>query len=434
MAGVAALAIGGALVGSAVVASAGTPTLTFQPNSNVGSGSNPVLVTASGFSKKATGGMAECSTASGQPTISVSSLAGSTAVPVSCSNGNPQSTNAKGKFTAGFTIISGVTGPPATGTDSSGGQATTDAQNYPCPPTAAQQAAGATCEVEYFDTDGESAGQAIDFNFNSTTTTPPTTVPGCTPASKSVTATNSKTGASATVTVDPATCLVGGMTTMVTATGLAANSEGAILECSNVPNQPGILLAGQFVPVSCSPVSIFSTTASGNVAPADQAFTVLETSPSFEVGGKNSGTEQNSATDTSCTGACTGNLAADAANYPCPPTAAQVTAGDTCTITVGDLGGDAVTVPISFNTGVAPPANGGSTATTAATAASTATASATKASSSSLAFTGAGTGLWIVGVIGVLLMLLGAGTLLVIDAPRRLLAHGARHARSHRGA
>jgi hypothetical protein len=130
-----------------------------------------------------------------------------------------------------------------------------------------------------------------------------------------------------------------------------------------------------------------------------------------------------------CTGTDStgGNPYTDAAGYPCPPTAAQQAAGDTCVIAVGDTGGDQVTVPISFNTAVpvppttigteAPTSPGHSTATTVA-AAKTA---ATKAASGSLAFTGSGPGLWWLALVGVLLMVLGGLLLTVVDQPRRML-------------
>ena len=44
-------------------------------------------------------------------------------------------TDASGNLDPNFTIVAGTVGPPATGTDSSGGDAATDAANYPCPPT-----------------------------------------------------------------------------------------------------------------------------------------------------------------------------------------------------------------------------------------------------------------------------------------------------------
>jgi hypothetical protein len=431
---VAIVAIGGTLVGGAMAASASGPKLSFAPNSDIGSAQFPVTATGSGFSKKVAGGLAVCSTAGPEPTITVSSVTGTTQIPVSCSVPTPQKTNSKGGFSTVFVISSGVLGPPATGTDSTGGDAATDSQNFPCPPTAAQVAAGASCELEYFDTVGESAGDAIDYGFDGTTTTtsPPTTTQPCNATSNSASAKNSSTGTTATLNVDPATCLVGGMKTTVTGSGFVPSSIGSVLECNADTGQPVVSHSGALIPVSCSPLALMTTTSSGGLPTANQSFTVLETSPGYTIGGQNSGTEQNSSTDTSCTGACTGNLAADAANYPCPPTSAQVTAGVSCVIAVADLGLDEVVVPISFNTAVAPPAAGGATATTSSAKTSTksATAKTTSTSGSSLAFTGPGPMLWILGIVGVALMILGLLLLVAVDAPRRLLMVGTRRRRS----
>ena len=62
-----------------------------------------------------------------------------------------------------FTVTTGTVGPPTTGTDSSGGDAATDAANYPCPPTPAQQAAGASCFIAFGDLAGDEATTPISF-------------------------------------------------------------------------------------------------------------------------------------------------------------------------------------------------------------------------------------------------------------------------------
>jgi hypothetical protein len=431
---VAIVAIGGTLVGGAMTASASGPKLSFAPNTDIGPAQFPVTATASGFSKKVGGGLAICSTASPQPTITVPSVTGTTQIPVSCSVPTPQKTNSKGGFSTVVIISSGVLGPPAMGTDSTGGDAATDSQNFPCPPTAGQVAAGANCELEYFDTAGESAGDAIAYGFESTTTTtsPPATTQPCNATSNSASAKNSMTGTTATLNVDPATCLVGGMKTTVTGSGFVPDSIGSVLECNGDTGQPVVNYSGALIPVSCSPLALMTTTSSGGIPSANQSFTVLETSPGFTIGGKNSGTEQNSSTNTSCTGACTGNLAADAANYPCPPTSAQVAAGVSCVIAAADLGADEVVVPISFNTAVAPPPGGGATAKKSSAKTSStksAAASTTSASGSSLAFTGPGPMLWILGIVGAAMIALGLLLLVAIDAPRRLVLLGVRRRR-----
>ena len=53
-----------------------------------------------------------------------------------------------------FTVKEGVVGPPATGTDSSGGNAATDAAKYPCPPTQTQINEGVSCTIGYGTQDG----------------------------------------------------------------------------------------------------------------------------------------------------------------------------------------------------------------------------------------------------------------------------------------
>ncbi len=55
-----------------------------------------------------------------------------------------------------------------------------------------------------------------------------------------------------------------------------------------------------------------------------------------------------------------GSPATDAAKFPCPPTAAQQAAGDTCVIAFGDASGDQATANISFaGPCVAPPGASG---------------------------------------------------------------------------
>ncbi len=121
-----------------------------------------------------------------------------------------------------------------------------------------------------------------------------------------------------------------------------------------------------------------------------------------------------------------GNSAAsDAAKYPCPPTAAQVSKGDHCDLAVGDLAGDEVPVPIAFNTNklvITTTTTAATTATTSSSGATTATtSSSTSTSPSSLAFTGTGPGVWWLGLIGVVMMLLG-GLMVLLAGPRVVLA------------
>jgi len=437
--GLAVFVIGGALLGTAVVAGATGSTgcasscsLTATSTTGLDT-SSAVQVTGSGFAPKATGAVVECNMASGEPTVPVPddppSFSNLGSLPVGCSSPNqdPAKVSKFGTIFAGPGITEGTIGPPGLGTDSTGGQAETDAVNYPCPPTQAQVSAGVTCAFVYQDSKGEMASLDISFTTpfstlpTTTTTAPVPTTQPCNGVSASASALNTKgTGTTATVTVNPATCVVGGMNTTVTASGLVPSNVGSILECNADKGQPGVTYLGTFIPISCSKIAIFSTTGTGTLPTTAQTFTVLESTSSNIIGGQNSGPESSTGTSTSCTGTCTGNLSADASAYPCPPTPAQVTAGDTCVIAVGDLGGDQVAVPVSFNTAVAPPANGGGGGGTSTAAAAAAKASATKTSSGQLAFTGAGPGLMIVGLIGLLFVILGGATILLVDGPKRL--------------
>ena len=129
--------------------SAGPPSLTATPGTCLNGGS-VVTLTGSGYDDSSLGTVLECNNAPGQPTVALPAPV-SENVPVSCSGiaiANAKATTATGDLPAGltFTIISPTPGPPCGAgylittcpTDSSGGNAATDAAAYPCPPTAAQ--------------------------------------------------------------------------------------------------------------------------------------------------------------------------------------------------------------------------------------------------------------------------------------------------------
>lgn len=134
-----------------------------------------VTVIGSGLTANSLGGMAECNDANGQPTVTV---AGSQ-VPVSCTDpvAQPVTTSSDGSLNATFVIITGFTGPPASGTDSAHTQALNEAKNYPCPPTAVQVAAGATCNIAFGDANGDQVSIPISFVPN---VAPTSTKPGST--------------------------------------------------------------------------------------------------------------------------------------------------------------------------------------------------------------------------------------------------------------
>jgi hypothetical protein len=439
IAGLIAFMAGGVLTGTALVASAAsTPTCTnsactisISPGGPYAPASGVSVIGAS-FVPGSQGAMVECNMDTAAPTIAIpknyvgnAKTIGSGTMSVGCSDPAAQKVKVAkdGSFFWGGLINTASSslqiGPPITGQDSSGGQAAADALAYPCPPTQAEVSAGVNCAMVFEDAAGEIYASDITFTtpFSTTPTTQPTvtTLVKCDGVPATATGANTKTGTTASVTVTPATCLIGGQTVTVTGSGLVANNIGSVLECNDDSAQPTVSYLSNDIPVSCSKLALFTTSLSGEVPAAYQSFIVQESSPTYTIGGQNNGPE---------TGG-TGNLAADAAKYPCPPTAAQEAAGDHCVIAVGDIGGDQVAVPIAFNEAVPPPTGpqGGTTTPPAAKAA------AKKVGSNSLAFTGTGPGLWWLGLVGVLFMVLGGFVLAVVDMPRRFLRFALNHGR-----
>ncbi|HXQ91236.1 MAG TPA: hypothetical protein VN768_06705 [Acidimicrobiales bacterium] len=192
---------------------------------------------------------------------------------------------------------------------------------------------------------------------------------------------------------------------LTTGTGTWTVATGAFMN----EGQPYVTFLGTPIPVSCTAVVTFSTTATGGIAANNQQFTVEE----GVTGPPAPGTDSNGV-----------DGATDAKNYPCPPTTAQVAKGDGCVIAVGDVAGDKVPVPIQFNLN-APPVTTTTAAptTTAANLGNTVTtaAASTSPGGGTLAFTGTGPRLWWVALVGVALMILGLLALVVVDQPRRLL-------------
>jgi hypothetical protein len=135
------------------LASAGTPSITIAPDTGLPPPSGPVNASGStnvsttvtlastGWSSNDAGwAILECNDDPNQPT---QQLFGQT-LPVACDLENAiLPPNAKLPATA--TVISGNVGYNDSGNGSDGNPANADAANYPCPPTAAQQAAGILC-------------------------------------------------------------------------------------------------------------------------------------------------------------------------------------------------------------------------------------------------------------------------------------------------
>ncbi|HUI02251.1 MAG TPA: hypothetical protein VLZ77_01835 [Acidimicrobiales bacterium] len=139
--------------------SQGSATITVTPGTCL-QGGQTVTITGSGLKPNSPGGIAQCNGADGEPTVAVAG----NQVPVGCSNPLAQtvSTSESGSLDATFPIITGIPGPPATGTDTAGRSAMTDAPGYPCPPTAAQSAT-TTCNIAFGDASGDQVSIPISF-------------------------------------------------------------------------------------------------------------------------------------------------------------------------------------------------------------------------------------------------------------------------------
>jgi hypothetical protein len=187
------------------------PMLTVSPDSGVTPGST-VTVTGSGYADNSLGSVLECNGAPGEPKVTLPAPVGQS-IFVSCQELSILklvSTNGSGGFTTTWKIISGTVGPPCgpppgaaatcPATDSGGIAPTTDAANYPCPPTPAQQAAGVTCYIEYGDATLESAQENFTFAGEAAPGAAPATTA---PAAPVTTAAPPTTAAHTTVTTAP---------------------------------------------------------------------------------------------------------------------------------------------------------------------------------------------------------------------------------------
>jgi hypothetical protein len=509
--GVTLLVVGGALVTAAAVATAATPTITFKQSTPLAPGGSVIVtVKGSGFAPNSIGAMFECNNQTPQPTIDTVISSGATnadvgQIPVSCSIGQTVVTTSTGTIPAATQagLVTGTLGPPATGVDSAGNQSGNDAANFPCPPTSAS----AGCVLMFVDQAKDTASASIQFTAQTSTTTTTsgsstTTTAACNAKPNSVTATNQKTGAQATVTVTPATCLVGGQTITVTAQGLAP-SIGSLLECNatgssgayngadgatlqsivggtlalnqllGTPDKSGslyIVTSGGFatiaytsvtvsgtnatfsglsissgqgtstvklgaiiaegqpivtylnnaIPVSCSQIKTFQVNADGTIGTQYQSFTIVEGTTGPPCGASPTVPCDKPADSSE------GSPATDAQNFPCPPTAAQQAAGVGCVLAVGDLGGDKAAVPIQFNLGAPPITTTTTSPSSSGQLTSQSGSGATSSSGGSLAFTGSGPGVWVLGLLGVLFVLVGGSVLVLVDAPSRLWLTAAR--------
>jgi hypothetical protein len=150
-----------------------SPTLSVGPSTQVTNGES-VSLTGSGFQDQSPGNVLECNNTPGQPTVNLGAPV-STAVAVGCTapTFNLVTTSSSGTLSTTYVVTDGTVGPPCGAstdiittcpeTDSAGQDPAADAALYPCPPTPAQSAAGATCTLTFGDAAGDSASAPILF-------------------------------------------------------------------------------------------------------------------------------------------------------------------------------------------------------------------------------------------------------------------------------
>ena len=269
---------------------------------------------------------------------------------------------------------------------------------------------------------GGSTGSTTTTTTGATTgTTTPTTASSTTTTTQPATGTSAQcaakstasTGSAPTLAADPGTCLSGGTVVSVTGSGFDPGSSGAILECNNSPGEPSVALGSPInktVPVGCSGTALVNVVSTSSTGTLSTKYAIVTGTTGPPCGGS---------LVVSCPIADSAdhNPGADAANYPCPPTAAQLAAGATCQLDFGDAGGKSQAVPISFVSAPTP-----SAVTTAAGApTNSASTSSPTTAASTLAFTGPGPGIWMIAFGGILLIDLGYLLLTVYYRPRELV-------------
>jgi hypothetical protein len=151
-----------------------------------------VVVDATGLGTSSPGYILECNNAPGEPTVLIGPPF-DTSVPIGCSPPSLKHlvyTKADGTLAATFKIVEGrKLGPPCglhpvlsgcPRADTAGKTPRADAQNYPCPPSPEQQAAGVTCSLIFIDTAKDHVSAPIAFLGGgpaAPTTAPPPTLP-----------------------------------------------------------------------------------------------------------------------------------------------------------------------------------------------------------------------------------------------------------------
>ena len=243
-------------------------------------------------------------------------------------------------------------------------------------------------------------------------------------------------GKTVTPTITPDTGLTNGESVTLTASGLTPASIGNIIECNSDANQPTVHDGGVVnsdIPVSCTGPSfskLVTVTAGGTIS---GTFSVVQ-----GTNGPPCGPAPNVVT-CPATDSAGKSPTADAALYPCPPTAAQQAIGDVCTLTYGDEANDSAAGNILFGSEAPPSATPTTAAPTPTTKAPTTTVAPVTGASggtttppavttpapapTALASTGPGPAVgWLTAVGGVLLLLGLLVMSVVLDLPKRAVA------------
>jgi len=269
--GAVAVMAGGALVATntAVVSGAATTTLSLSttaagascndsnPSAPVCSGlaSGEVInVSGTGFSPGSLASIVECNSELAQPVI----LFLGVDVPDSCSPLSlvtiPSSGKTKGTLTGSQTLKTGTVGPPITGQPttctqvvpststitgcSTSTNAATDAVNYPCPPTPAQQAAGDTCVLAIGDQAGDRAIGVVLFGSETLPTSTTTTIGGSTTTTGGTTTTGSSTSTTGTTTTTTTSPTGTSTATQVSPPTVTLGPSGAVSDSVTVHGTP----------------------------------------------------------------------------------------------------------------------------------------------------------------------------------------------------
>jgi len=218
-----------------------------------------VSVTGSGLAASAFGYLIECNDAPGEPTVTVGAPF-DIVLPIGCSAPNLKRivhTTADGSLSATIKLHeSRMLGPPCglpqvlgpcKHPDSAGKGPRGDAQNYPCPPSPAQQAAGVTCSVAFVDSAGQRVSTNITFiGGGPGKGTSPGTVPPTTPTTPTHPGTTPSTTPGVTTSptqppTQPGTSPSSGGSSTVTAPGTVRASSGSLAFTGL--GKPGVLLA-----------------------------------------------------------------------------------------------------------------------------------------------------------------------------------------------